>query len=380
MPVKDYLEILHSGVKEWNQWRRENFNLTPSLAGTNLCRANLAGVDFSNVNLDGSIFSGANLSKADFSRADLFRVNFSKTNLSEANFDEATLFEGNLIEANLCRASLHRANLLNSNFSSANLSYADLSHANLSKTNLSNAKMINARLIVANLSGANLFSANLEGANISGATLVNTNFTQAKLQGCRIYGISVWKTILKNAHQEDLIITPSGESPIITVDNLEVAQFIYLLLNNEKIREVIDTISSKVVLILGRFTPERKIILDTIRDELRNHNYLPVMFDFEKPANRDIIETVSILAHMSRFVVADITDARTVTGELMRFVPLLKVPVQPLLQLKADKFAWTGNLEGYPWFLPTKNYEDLDDLKGSFYTKVIESAEHYLKH
>jgi hypothetical protein len=49
---------------------------------------------------------------------------------------------------------------------------------------------------------------------------------------------------------------------------------------------VIDTITSKVVLILGRFTPERKSVLDAIRDQLRKRNYLPVLFDFEKPSNR----------------------------------------------------------------------------------------------
>jgi hypothetical protein len=51
----------------------------------------------------------------------------------------------------------------------------------------------------------------------------------------------------------NLIITATAE-PDITVDNIEVAQFFYLMLNNKKIRDVIDTITSKVVLILGRFT------------------------------------------------------------------------------------------------------------------------------
>jgi hypothetical protein len=72
-----------------------------------------------------------------------------------------------------------------------------------------------------------------------------------------------------------------------------VAQFIYLLLNNEKIRSVIDTITSKVALILGRFTPDRKIVLDAIREELRNQNYLPVLFDFQKPDNKDLTGTIS---------------------------------------------------------------------------------------
>jgi hypothetical protein len=42
---------------------------------------------------------------------------------------------------------------------------------------------------------------------------------------------------------------------------------------------VIDTITSKAVLILGRFTPERKAVLDAIGDELRKRDHVPVLFD-----------------------------------------------------------------------------------------------------
>lgn len=78
--------------------------------------------------------------------------------------------------------------------------------------------------------------------------------------------------------QRDLVITPDHQ-PAVTVDDLKVAQFIYLLLANPNIRAVIDTITSKVVLILGRFTEERKAVLDALRDELRNHKLTPVVFD-----------------------------------------------------------------------------------------------------
>ncbi len=54
------------------------------------------------------------------------------------------------------------------------------------------------------------------------------------------------------------------------VDNLKIAQFIYQLLNNAEIREVINTIISKAV-------------LDAIRDELRKQGYLSILFDFQKP-------------------------------------------------------------------------------------------------
>ena len=85
----------------------------------------------------------------------------------------------------------------------------------------------------------------------------------------------------------NLLIT-SEDEPEITVDNIEVAQFIYLLLHNEKIRDVIDTIGKKAVLILGLLHPERKAVLDALREELRKRNYLPILFDFDVPATRDI--------------------------------------------------------------------------------------------
>jgi hypothetical protein len=38
---------------------------------------------------------------------------------------------------------------------------------------------------------------------------------------------------------------------------------------------MIDTITTKIVLILGRFTHERKQILEGVRDELRRSDYVP---------------------------------------------------------------------------------------------------------
>ena len=48
---------------------------------------------------------------------------------------------------------------------------------------------------------------------------------QHRGHGCRVYGISAWNVHLAGAYQVDLVITPPDE-PEITVDNIEVAQFI----------------------------------------------------------------------------------------------------------------------------------------------------------
>ena len=70
------------------------------------------------------------------------------------------------------------------------------------------------------------------------------------------------------------------------------------------------------MLILGRFTDERKAVLDALREELRNRDYLPILFDFAVPATRDITETVSLLARMARFIIADLTDPSSIPKEL----------------------------------------------------------------
>jgi hypothetical protein len=183
----------------------------------------------------------------------------------------------------------------------------------------------------------------------------------------------------EGAVQSNLVITPHNESPI-QVDNLEVAQFIYLLLNNERIRDVIDTVGKKAVLILGRFKEERKAVLDAIRDALRLKGYLPILFDFEKPGTRDTHETVVTLAGMARFIVADITDPKSIPQELGSIVPnLLSVPVQPLLQTGHEPWGMFDHISRYPWVLPVIHYETKEALLAAFDVNVIEPAEQKAK-
>lgn len=118
-----------------------------------------------------------------------------------------------------------------------------------------------------------------------------------------------------------------------------MAQFVYLMISNNVIRNALQLMSSRAILLLGRFTRERKAVLDAIRDELRTRNYIPMMFDFEPIPSQTLIQTVSTLAHMVRFIIADVTEARSVPHELATIVPSLPmVPVQPIL-LSSGK-AW----------------------------------------
>lgn len=142
-----------------------------------------------------------------------------------------------------------------------------------------------------------------------------SHITDALLTGCYVHGISAWNIKGTPREQLDLVISRSYEQynePILTVDNLEVAQFIYLILVNQKIRAVIETITSRAVLILGRFQQKNKAILDVVREALRRRGYVPILFDFAPSRNRDLTETVQLLASMSKFVIADLSDPKSI--------------------------------------------------------------------
>jgi len=254
-----------------------------------------------------------------------------------------------------------------------------------------NPDLSRAFLIEAELRGINLSNTNLERANLRMSTLSRANLTRAVLRftsqvdadiegalltGCEIYGTSAWNLRGTPRDQSNLVIRANREEPAVTVDDLEVAQFIYLLLHNNKIRNVIETVGKKAVLILGRFTAERKAVLDAVRDLLRLHGYVSILFDFPASKARDLTETVVTLAHMSRFIIADLTDPLAVPQELTAIIPHLpSVPVLPVILRSARLSPIFEHWWRYPWVLPLVKYKDQPHLMQRLEGSLIARAE-----
>lgn len=374
MAKKEHLKILTQGVEEWNKWREKNPRIFPNLRNANLSGMNLLKADLSGANLVNANLSDAKLSEAILNWADLTSAHLNRALINLAQLFQATLNNADLSGAQLILTNLSSAILTNAKLIEADLSMADLASAKFSGVSFHNANLYGARFL-----DADLTEADLSGANLRHAQLINTNLSKANISDCLIFGISAWKLNLQDTIQTNLNISDKDE-PNITVDNLEVAQFIYLLLHNEKIREVIDTIGKKAVLILGRFTPERINILDLIREELRKHDYLPILFDFEKPNSKDLTETVSTLAHMSRFIIADLTDAKAIPQELQAIVPNLpSVAVQPIIHIADQEYGMFEHFKKYPWVLPIYKYRSIDNLIAMLDKKVIKPVEAKVK-
>jgi len=283
----------------------------------------------------------ANLSGADLSGARLVEAHLSKANLSEANLSEANLVEANLVEANLSGADLRGANLGGAHLEAANLSGADLS-----------------------------------GADLQCCPLVDTNLTNADITGCYVWGVSAWGVKLEGTKQQNLFITRYDE-PSVTVDNIEVAQFVHLLLHNEKIRDIIDTVGKKGVLLLGRFTEGRMEILERLREKLRSLGFVPMVFNFDKPETKDFTETVRLLANLSKFVIVDITNPRSTPLELQAAVPDYMIPFAPILQEGEEPFAMLVDLQNkYDWVLqPIFSYPSVERLIEGLEDKIVRPAE-----
>jgi uncharacterized protein YjbI with pentapeptide repeats len=422
MANKNHLKILEQGVTAWNLWREDNPAIRPNLA-----KADLQGMHLQWINLTGANLRQANLCNANLADANLMDANLKQTVSIEdkpaknrfasalgsgdppsppnqdypgnhhafsfsfdsgdddggwsdrRDHDRAWSAEPNNEQAESDPYVSSPDDVPHATLSRANMSGADLGESDLRHADMHAAILINASLYGATLYGVNLSGAYLKGVKMRYARLIDTNLAGARIENCSIYGISTWNLNLTDTIQSDLIITPRGE-PSLTVDDLETAQFIYTLLTNEKLRKTIDTIASKVVLILGRFTPEQKDILDGIRGALRSKNYIPVLFDFQKPVHRDITETVSTLAHMARFIIADITDAKSIPQELQRIIPdLPSVPVQPILLASDEEYGMFEHFKRYAWVLKTQIYGSKKELLDSFDDRVIAPVEKFLQ-
>ena len=176
--------------------------------------------------------------------------------------------------------------------------------------------------------------------------------------------------------QTGLIITPDDQSAIM-VDDLEVAQFIYLLLNREKIRNVINTVTRRGVLLLGRFEDGGLALLQAVAAWLRtpeNGGYLPLLFDFPRPESKTYTETVRTLASLARFVIVDLSGP-SVPQEITATVDLYEIPFFPILEQKRKDWSMFQDFLIKERVLKPVRFTDQDHLFELLAKKVIPRAE-----
>jgi uncharacterized protein YjbI with pentapeptide repeats len=395
-----HIDIVRDRIDHWNDWRRKNTKVVPDFSGADLSDLNLAGANLAKADLTGARLCGANLSNASLSRAKFFRADLSQSDLSRATLFKANLSQADLAGANLngadlsgaflIRANLSGASLLGACLKGANLGQASLFRAKLNKAVLSQASFFKSDLSEADLSEANLEGANLQeavlertnlraanmaGANLCFATLLKTNLENAVLDNCAVYGTSLWDVNMAESRQRDLDIMPA-QQPVLSVDSLQTAQLVGMLLHHENARYEVFSITLNTVLVIGRFPPERKAVLAAIKEALRRSDYSPLVLDYHMPGSGDKNEIVKTLGRMSRFVIADLSEDRRIAETLDAVVHFLpSIPIQPIGQDGVEHCIGDSHYQRYRWVLPLWRFKDPADLAAKIGREVIAPAE-----
>ena len=238
-----------------------------------------------------------------------------------------------------------------------------------------------ARLWGSDFREAKFCDADLSSANLMCAQLVHTDFTGANLTGCKVFGTAVWEAKLTDATQDLLIISSPreiDEGKIFEVESLQEAQFMQLL-HHDKFRPVLDAITKRSVLLLGRFRGGGIELLRAVATRLRELGYLPIVFDFPRQEDRNYTETVKILAGLSRFVVVDLSGP-SVPQELYATVPHLKIPFVPIMEKGRHSYAMFQDILEYPWVIePILDFPNQEYLVNMIENKIIAPAEKKIK-
>jgi uncharacterized protein YjbI with pentapeptide repeats len=332
MASDHHIAKLRAGPKAWNEWQASTGD-----------RADLRGWDFEQTHPPSPIGLYPDFDDFDFTGGDLHGISARNSFFNNCTFDGC---------------ALNGADFCFSHFSNCSFVGVEMRLARVGSATFRKCLFKDSDLSYASAEDTSFEGSRIRNCSFEHMSLVNVNFTGADIRKVRVYGTSAWDLALDGTSQQEIIVGRAGETSI-TVDNLELAQFIHLLVTNSRIRDVIDTITSKVVLLLGRFTPQRKRVLTTLQRQLRRKNYVPVLFDFDGPSSRDLTETVRTLAHMARFVVVDLTDPSSVPHELAQIVPgLPSVPIQPIIAKGHAPFAMFEHYRRYPWVLPVREYSE----------------------
>jgi hypothetical protein len=150
-------------------------------------------------------------------------------------------------------------------------------------------------------------------------------------------------------------------------------------LDGAGVSRMLSDIATRSVLILGRFTDERKEVLDAIRSMLSTppRRYVPILFDFEKPGERDLIESIVRFAAVSRFVIADLSDPKSVPAELQAIVPQFpSLPLVPIIHASQRDYPVSDHiLRRDSVSKPIVRYRDVKHLLSIMDQQVLAPAE-----
>ncbi|HEX4228401.1 MAG TPA: pentapeptide repeat-containing protein [Bryobacteraceae bacterium] len=294
MAQEDPSRILMQGAKIWNAWRGQN----------------PGPITFSSPHWYDSPGRGGKQLKGGN------RINFSGMNLSSVS---------------IYKAFAEGLKLRDSIFEDAFFEEGDFSRADFSGATFRNTKFSKTILTGAYFDGASFINCNLNRVNLVGAFFHVKEITETV-----VYGIAAWdldtsddmkqsKLVIEKTYELYSDLIQRGTVPM-TVDDIELAQFVYYLSNHKKMRDALNILNERGVLLLGQFKDGGLERLYSMREWFQGKGYMAMIFDFARPDNLSLTETVVTMAGLSKFIVVDLSGS-SVPAELQSILSQIKKPV-----------------------------------------------------
>lgn len=152
----EHYELAKKSIKEFNDWRAQNYDVKPDLSGADLRGLNLFKINFANANLAGADLRGATLISVEARNADLEHADLGGALLQNANFSMANMTRVNLKGANLTGAFMQDCSFVE----------ADLSETDCTCTKFRNSNFTDATFYDCIVKGASFEGSNIDQANI----------------------------------------------------------------------------------------------------------------------------------------------------------------------------------------------------------------------
>lgn len=195
-----------------------------------------------------------------------------------------------------------------------------------------------------------------------------------------------WARFMAYMPTESAVLFPRVEGSAIRrrqqrvrAERTQTIQGLAERLDGEGVSRMLSDIAARSVLILGRFTAQRKVILDAIRKALATppRQYVPIVFDFEKPGDRTLIGSILRFASVSRFVIADLSDPKSVPAELQAIVPqFVSLPVMLIIEATQCEYPVADDiLSRQSVKKPVVPYRDEAHLIAILDAEILASAE-----
>ena len=357
----------------------------------------VSAVTFLRCNFSYSTISDSILDGATFSHCPMDSVTIEHTSADDVGFESSDLQRARLrdVDVNGCRfrggslrnADLWLARFRNGEFRQTEMGWLTASGGSFDSVQFFDTELDGARFLSVGFRGASFENVQLphsvwsdikledsrwRNVDLRHASFFRVNCDGASFENCNVFGLGVCE-LAGQLRRESRLLCGEGPDPLL-LNDLRFAPFLHELAYEDAFGRVVEALTAKFVLILGRFTDDRKPILDRLRRALRHFGYVPHLVDYD--CKQSWLHVVKTAAMCSRFVIADLTEPRSVPAEVVEILRLREtLIVAPIVQAGYDEPPIFGELRATGQLLTKYEYRDADVLIRHLATAVIEPCE-----